>query len=242
MFTFKLPRIFAHLTIWKHLNQKTLQKLSSLKIWQQSTKYSVDATIQGFYWNIIALYIQQNPSNAYIPMTKCFKTKALTRIRQISNLHACRGCRASWALACGFRGASGGPRPRPPPASQRASPPPSPHRSGTPPRRPWLRPARIQLQSTESSATILRRRRRRAYLGRAGRGTISPELQRRTEGGGAREMRTREPWDWFFFGGGGRGEWVARRTARRRRRNAAVSGRTRRGSARLIDWSKPLGL
>jgi len=34
---------------------------------------------------------------------------------------------------------------------------------------------------------------KRAYLGRAGRVTISPELQRRQGGDGGHEMRTREP-------------------------------------------------
>jgi hypothetical protein len=54
----------------------------------------------------------------------------------------------------------------------------------------------IQLQSPKRSTTRFKEaEKERAYLGRAGRGTISPELQRRRGGEGGREMRTQEPWD-----------------------------------------------
>ena len=71
------------------------------------------------------------------------------------------------------------------------------------------------------------------YLGRAGRGTLSPEPHRRRGGGGAREMRTRGPWD-----GGARGESVGWRDGAAAAAAGAgtlfLGGRSRRG-ARLIE-------
>ena len=61
------------------------------------------------------------------------------------------------------------------------------------------------------------------YLGRAGRGTLWPEPHRRRGGGGAREMRTRGPWDGGARGGIG---GMARRGGGGGRRNA-ISGRTK---------------